>query len=225
MSRVRIKYSKEEPVKYISHLDVLRVFNRAIRRAGLPVAYSQGFNPHPQISFGLPLPVGYTSAAEYLEMEMDGEVDANKLIVQLNKEMPEGMRILKAVVLDDKDEKVSGIISMADYKVTVFLEEKFNGDLVQYVNHIMALDEVNVEKQGKKGTKKVNIRPNIYLLEVEEQQEKMLILKMCLSAGSQSNLKPDLVLQALESLSESFRVEFFKVHRMKLLDREGFEIM
>ena len=99
MKRIKIKYRKGEAVKYISHRDLMRAFQRAARRAGLPVIYSQGFNPHMKISWGNALKVGAVSEAEYAEIQVEGWVKPADLMQQLNAQLPQGLEILDACLV------------------------------------------------------------------------------------------------------------------------------
>ena len=96
MQRIRIKYRKGEEVKFISHRDLMRAFMRAIRRAGLPIAYSQGFNPHMKISWGNALKVGAASEAEFAELQFEQWVKPQELKERLNRQLPKGLEILEA---------------------------------------------------------------------------------------------------------------------------------
>jgi radical SAM-linked protein len=96
VQRIRIKYCKDEAVKFISHRDLMRAFQRAIRRAGLPVAYSQGYNPHMKISWGNALKVGAVSEAEFAEIQIDGWIKPHELLAQLNRQLPKGLEIVDA---------------------------------------------------------------------------------------------------------------------------------
>jgi radical SAM-linked protein len=96
MQRIRIKYRKGEEVKFISHRDLIRAFTRAIRRAGLPIAYSQGFNPHMKISWGNALKVGAASEGEFAELQFEGWVKPREVIEKLGPQMPKGLEILEA---------------------------------------------------------------------------------------------------------------------------------
>jgi len=96
MQRIKIKYRKGEEVKYISHRDLMRAFMRAIRRAGLPIAYSQGFNPHMKISWGNALKVGAASEAEFAELQFESWIKPSEVIDRLGPQMPKGLEILEA---------------------------------------------------------------------------------------------------------------------------------
>ncbi len=96
MQKIRIKYTKGEEVKFISHRDLIRAFTRAIRRAGLPIAYSQGFNPHMKISWGNALKVGAASEGEYAELQFEGWVKPREVMEKLGPQMPKGLEIIEA---------------------------------------------------------------------------------------------------------------------------------
>ncbi|MGB9612993.1 MAG: TIGR03936 family radical SAM-associated protein [Candidatus Margulisiibacteriota bacterium] len=99
MYKVRVKYRKGEEVKFISHRDLMRAFQRAIRRAKLPIAYSQGFNPHMKISWGRALKVGQTSEAEFAELQFEKWIKPNEVLEKLNAELPKGLEILEAYLV------------------------------------------------------------------------------------------------------------------------------
>lgn len=94
--RIKIKYRKGEEIKYLSHRDLMRTFIRAIRRAKLPVAYSQGFNPHMKISWGQARKVGQSSPAEYAEINLENHLRPDELLTALNRQLPTGLEILDA---------------------------------------------------------------------------------------------------------------------------------
>lgn len=217
MSKMRLKYIKGNEVKYISHLDLLRTFQRAIKRAEIPIQYSQGFNPHPIVSFGLPLPVGTTSESEYMEMELAADIEAAHVAARLNKALPKGIKILEAVTVTDKKDKILNKICLASYDVTVHLKKKSDMDFSQALLKLTASDKLVVEKSTKKGIKEVDILQDIHALEVAAQGEKKVVFRMQLSAGSARNLKPELVLQAVEKYVPGFEIDFAAIHRTKLL--------
>ena len=99
MQKIRIKYRKGEAVKFISHRDLMRAFQRALRRTGLPVAYSQGFNPHMKISWGNALKVGAVSDGEFAEIQFEGWVKPNELVTALNTRLPGGLEIIEAFLV------------------------------------------------------------------------------------------------------------------------------
>ena len=99
MQKIKVKYKKGEEVKFISHKDLMRAFQRAVRRAGIPIAYSQGFNPHMKISWGQALKVGQASDAEPAELQLDGWMKPQELQQRLNQQLPRGLEILDAYLV------------------------------------------------------------------------------------------------------------------------------
>jgi len=161
---IRAKFTRGEELKYISHLDMMRMFERALRRSGLPVYYSQGFNPHPQIVFGLPLSVGVTSEAEYVDIDFSEDVEPIRFIEILNKQLPEGLKILEANIRTSKS-NIMAAISKASYEVLTTISQnpdigEVNEKLLQFLNR----HEILVKKESKGKVKDVNIRPMIHKL-------------------------------------------------------------
>ena len=223
LSKYRIKFTKGEKVKFISHLDFMRTFNRAVNRARIPIAYSQGFNPHPVLSFAMPLSVGVTSDSEYLDMELQDSMTGDEIIERLNSSLPEGIRVLKAVEVEKKD--TLNNITMADYNVQVELSSAFNSNFDESLASFLQLDEIVMEKESKKKTRQVNIKPDIYHLSVNQQTNEVIELKMRLAAGSVSNLKPDLVIEALKQHIQGFEPDYVRIHREQLLIEDGKTIL
>ena len=223
LNRLRIKFMRGEEVKYISHLDMLKVFERAVRRAKIPIAYSQGFNPHPQIIFGLPLSVGVTSDAEYADFELTEPVTPEDFMDKLNRQLPSGLRVISAKHLNAKS-NIMKSITRASYTVIIsWMGEGGIDGVKAAVRAFFGQGEVLVQKKGKKGMKEVNIRPMVYDLEVKtfsdicisEYKEDSACILMTVDAGIDSNLKPELVISSLNDLSE-MDINVEKVHRTAL---------
>ncbi|MEO0108547.1 MAG: TIGR03936 family radical SAM-associated protein, partial [candidate division WOR-3 bacterium] len=115
-TRFRLRYAKEEPFRYAGHLDIIRAFYRALRRSDLPVAYSQGFAPRPVIAFGPPLPVGVTSNAEYLDLQMAGHYLGN-LVRDLGSYLPPGLRLLESRQILAKSDSLGASIKASEYRI------------------------------------------------------------------------------------------------------------
>ena len=152
---IRMKYSKTGRVRFLSHLDLMTLFQRAAARAGIPVAFSRGFNPHPKISFGPALSVGMESEAEYLDMETDPFVDLAQIIGNLNNTLPEGIRILESRMIPRKTSSLSGSISRYVYEVGV--PGPFADDIAERVNSFLSLTSVIASR----GDLQRDIRPCI----------------------------------------------------------------
>mgnify|MGYP003899452127 FL=1 len=161
---IRAKFTRGEELKYISHLDMMRMFERALRRSGLPVYYSQGFNPHPQIVFGLPLSVGVTSEAEYVDIDFSENIEPKQFIEILNRQLPEGLKILEANIRTSKS-NIMAAISKASYEVLTTISQnpdisEVNEKLLQFLSR----NEILIKKESKGKVKDVNIRPMIHKL-------------------------------------------------------------
>jgi radical SAM-linked protein len=164
---IRVKFIRGEELKFISHLDIMRIFERALRRSRLPIKYSEGFNPRPEMVFGLPLPVGVTSEAEYADFMMDRNISAGEFIDSLNPQMPPGLGIVTAMQRRGKN-NIMASIAAALYDVSLFGEDPgFLTEADNELKRLMSLSEIIVEKKGKHGLKPVNIRPFILKANLE----------------------------------------------------------
>ena len=180
---IRVKFIRGEELKFISHLDIMRIFERALRRSRLPIKYSEGFNPRPEMVFGLPLPVGVTSEAEYADFMMDRNISAGEFIDSLNPQMPPGLGIVTAMQRRGKN-NIMASIAAALYDVSLFGEEPgFLTEADNELKRLMSMSEIIVEKKGKHGIKPVNIRPLILKANLGRTGPKTLPQAMPLHRG------------------------------------------
>jgi len=208
---VRVKYSKGDPIKYISHLNLAQVFTRTLRRADIPVIISDGFNPRFRISFGPPLPLGISSTSEYLDIRLKEDVKVEKLTERLNRVLPQGLKILKVKIIPSSADSLIKVIDRASYVITLKIKEKLldstaknqENELKELEQEVeknnkkfLNLDEITVEKQSKSGNKMVNIRPSILDIKVQKFQNLILELNLDLKIGQQGNLNPRYVARA-----------------------------
>ena len=230
MYNIRVRFIRGEEVKFISHLDLMKVFERALRRTGLPISYSQGFNPHPQMVFGLPLSVGVTSEAEYADFELSQEVNPAEYIEKLNTGLPPGIRIMEAAVRKTK-ENIMATIAGAGYEITAFLKESPElADMSERVSHFMNNNNIIVRKEGKGGVKDIDIKPMILKLDVApvmqippgyEEFGSAFRFTALLRAGSVANLRPELLIRALSG-DTGFDLGVCRVHRSRLfVEKDG----
>jgi len=212
MYKFRLCFSKTESLRFIGHLDFLRIFQQTIRRAGLPVAYSQGFNPHQQLSFALPLPLGMASTNDYADITLATAVNPSEIVNTLNAAAPQGLHVHAAKPIKPGEGAAAAIISTALYELqkdtgTVPCLTRPHGiarqgtvpvslvDKPQIANRIeeaLAAEAIIVPKKTKSGVKNTDIRPDIMGLEVTDSGVQML-----LSAGSSQFLNPLLVAEYL----------------------------
>ena len=190
MPTIRFKYNKSEELKYIAHLDTLRVFTRAIRRANLPVSYSQGFNPHALIAFVMPLSLGFTSNCEYVDIGFEKTVP--DLGIKLDNALPRGFDICEYYEAADKPAEISA----AEYSVV--FETPPSADAV---TGFFSQKELIVDKKSKRGIKQVDIMPMIFGYNYDG---KVLTLK--LSAGVEATLNPELVLKHMPLFVDDYQI-------------------
>lgn len=207
-----LKYSKGDTVKYISHLDFVRTFGRAVRRSGLQMAYSSGFNPHPILTVAMPLSVGVTSEGEYLRIRFVDDLEPEYIKEKLNSVLPIGLKILDVKRVSGKQMDFAKI-DRAKYIVDVELAENMEVPVEEF----LANKSLLVMKKSKSGEKEADIREHIHELKIEKTDGNIVTFAMCLSAGSQYNLKPDTVIAAMEKYIDGFKAEFFSVHRVCML--------
>jgi len=196
MSRYVIKFSKEGAIRYISHLDLLRLFKRSFKRVGIKLQHTQGFNPHPKMSFAQPLSLGYSSIGEYLEFDTTEHDSCDEILERLASVMPEGVTVISCRELPAAGKSLAALIIAADYTVSIPSAPGYDGDLDAAVERYMAQERINVMKQQKKTGREIetDIRPMIKSLSgiVDDNN---IILTMKLAAGSASNLSPEIVLR------------------------------
>lgn len=221
---IRLKYKKGHQVKYISHLDIVRSFERALRRAKLPVAYSKGFSPRPKISFSIALPVGTTSEGEYADIEFSEDITAKVVLNRLNNTLPEGISIIKARLLNDgRDVKLSRL-NRALYEVHIKKEGISLELLKDNISRLMNSGEITIIKKTKSRKRKINIIPLIDNIKLKEEE---LIFKifMVLSVGQQGTLAPAIIIDLLEKMLDK-EIIIDKIHRIDLFyKKENIKIL
>ena len=213
--KVRIKFSKEGSVKFIGHLDIMRYFQKAIRRADIDIAYSSGFNPHQIMSFASPLSVGHESSGEYFDVELNSMTSADDVKKRLNDVMVDGIRILAVAILDEKEKNAMASVAAADYLVSfsdkVMLPSDWKDKLLAFYNS----KTIPVIKKTKKSEKELDLKEGIYKLEIREDK-----VYMQLDAGSGSNVKPGFVLETFFNTINMELPEFaFKIYRLETYKR------
>ena len=178
-------------MKFIGHLDIMRYFQKAIRRAEIPIAFTSGYSPHMIMSFANPLGVGLTSDGEYFDIELTESIASKEAVRRLNEQMVDGMEIVGFVQIpDDKKSKGMSIVAGADYLSSV-KNGSLPEDLAEKLEAFYAQNEICVVKKTKKSEKEVDIRSMIYKLECRDGK-----IYMRVAAGSVQNLKPELVTEA-----------------------------
>lgn len=187
--KVRIKFTKEGPVKFVGHLDTMRYFQKAVRRAELPIAFSGGYSPHMIMSFAAPLGVGTESLGEYFDMELTEELATDEITDRLNREMVEGVHVLSARRVEDgKASKAMSLVAAADYLICFREGKEPSVTWKEKVTEFLAQPEILVTKKTKKSEKEIDIRPFIYQMEVKDDG-----IFYSLASASANYTKPELV--------------------------------
>ncbi|MBQ2931720.1 MAG: DUF2344 domain-containing protein [Clostridia bacterium] len=217
MSKVRLKFSKLGMGKYISHLDLLRTFTRAIHRAGLPVKYSQGFNPHQLITFSLPLALGVTSETEFVDIDFEDGTDKLLIVKKLNECLPPDIKILEA---SEPVIKAKDIVS-ARYTVALDLKNSITEDML---DAFFAQEEIPAVKKTKRGEKEINLREYIGSYKLKGSTESSAEFEVILSAGGETNIKPDILVSKLCEFLGDGVCENAEIHRTEIFYTKGSNI-
>ena len=218
---VRIKFSKTGSLQYISHLDLQRLWSRALVRAGIPLWYTKGFNPHAKMVFALPLPVGVQSFCELLDVKIDKEISPEDIKELVNGELTDELRVLDVYFPETK----FADIAKADYKIEL-CSVNASGELADSINEFFKKDEILMTKHTKSGEKEINIKNLIFDLSAEYVGDGKIVISATLSAGKES-LNPEFIVSALRKnqvLPEASLVdESYEIFRLRVLCDSGEE--
>lgn len=225
--KIRIKFRKQGAMKFIGHLDVMRYFQKVMRRADVDIRYSEGFSPHQIMSFAAPLGVGLTSNGEYLDIDVHSSDSSEEMVRRLNNTMADGFQVLSFKRLPDDAKNAMSLVEAADYTLAFRkgyepenLEEFFQGLMDFY-----SQESIMIVKKTKKGEKELDIKPLVYKLQIIRSSgdeiapvnfgefERPLIF-VRVSTGSANNLKPEAFLQAYcEKIGYEYTPFTFEVQR------------
>jgi radical SAM-linked protein len=207
-------------MKFIGHLDVMRYFQKAIRRAGIDIAYTEGLSPHMVMSFASPLGVGLTSDAEYMDIEIKTPISSQEAIDALNRVGVEGITVTGFwKIPEGKASKAMTLVAAADYELRFRKGHEPKGDWQSDISRFAAQRSILVMKKTKKSEKEVDIRPMIYEMSVNAGT-----VFMKLASGSVANLKPELVMDAyLATLGIAPDPLAYEIHRCEVYADMGSE--
>ena len=218
--KIRIKFRKWGSMKFIGHLDMMRYFQKAIRRANIDICYSEGFSPHQIMSFAAPLGVGITSDGEYFDIEVNSSFSTEEAMKRLNAAMVEGVEVTGYVRLPDNAKTSMAIVAAADYRLSV--KEGYSSHLsaAEWANSIKEYftdaKSFVIVKQTKKSEREVDLKPLFYDFKVKEDESgPVFFLKV--STGSIDNIKPELVLASLyEKCGLTYDENAIQIHRLEV---------
>jgi len=215
--RIIANFHKGEELRFISHLDVMRLLQRAMRRARLPLAFSQGFNPHPILAFASALAVGHTSDAEWMDVQLTEAVDPDEFVSRLNAQIPEGLRVRRALEIDEKLPTLTALLQRAEYEATVLFAPPVGRAALEEGIKTLAGGPIVVLKHTKSGMKNVDIRPQLLSLSLGEADEDasgdVARAVLCITGklSADGGLQTELLLRAL--LSACGAQGSIRVHR------------
>ncbi len=187
---VRIRFSKLDAARYLSHRNLMSVWERALRRAGVSVSFTGGYSPRPVIHFGPPVPVGYAARDELLDIRVDGSIDAGELITVLNQNLPAGIAVLDVEKLPGKPPSLMASARSAGYQV---LLHDPGGDVDELVREFLRLPALEIEIRRGERTRQVDIRSAV--LELDWRPPATIAMR--LRAGEGASCRPEDVLSAM----------------------------
>ena len=216
MREVRLRFSKTGRLKYISHLDINRAMSRALKRAQIPLWYTEGFKPHPYMSFSLPLSLGVESLCESVDLRIIGDITNDEIKNRLNNVLPQDIKIVD--VYDDFRDNSEIVYSDYVYK----FEFKDNEAAFEKIKNVLSSDEIIALKKGKQGRKRVMKETNIksfidkYSISIRND---VIVLNIRLLAGPKKNLNPSLLFDTIIRLID-MDFEWKSIARISLLDKD-----
>ena len=222
MAKYILTFSKTGTICYTSHLDMMKMFKRVFKRAGIKQSYSQGFNPHPKMTFAQPLSLGYWALGELLEFETEEDYGADFIKETLVPLMPEGIVITDCVIAPDSKKTLASKTEAAEYIIGIPLHEPLDKEPEQIHEEYMGRDKIITYKKQKKKKElaEVDIKPMIRDLTFTVEEDTLFVTAL-LDSGSTSNLSPELVITTLiDSLGIKTERSEVQVMRRKLLFTE-----
>lgn len=208
--KIRIKFAKYGNLKYIGHLDIMRCFQKMMRRAKVDIRYSEGFSPHQIMSFASPLGLGLTSEGEYVDIEVHSTESSERMIERINAVAVDGIDVLGYVELPDNCKTAMSQIAAADYELTFV--EALSEDILEKFAAFLAQESIMVTKQTKKQVLEFDLKPLVFNWAFDESRT---VLTMQVSAGSVANLKPEQVVEAFLSYA-GMEADSLKFHNHRL---------
>ena len=193
---IRVKYKKEDEMIFISHLDLQRLLQRAFRRAKINLSYSEGFNPHPKMSYGNALALGVESQGEYVDIEIEDDIEVKEFLERINEQLPDGIKFVKGQEIDPKTPSLSSIIVYGEYIFNIDLEVPLSKEFVKSrVLNFVKSKEIIITKKNKKGKKvEVDIRPMIRNFDLVSLDDNRVTFVSTIATGSKANLNINILI-------------------------------
>ncbi len=210
--RAMIRFGKQPRLRFISHLDLQRFFQRALNRTGLPIAWTQGFNPHPILSFGSALALGWTSEYEILDVKLSAPMGRRRTEDAMRAALPVDLPVLEVRMVDDRHPAPMAMVRASDYEIT--LSGETAAATLAAAEEFLRRESVMAVRKTKSGEREVDIRPMALLLEREGD-----VLSARLMLTEKDTLKPDLLVRALAEIAGA-EVPEMRIHRRCLLGED-----
>lgn len=200
--RLRIAYTKIEDARYIAHLDLTRVFERAVRRAGIAMSYTEGFNQRPKISFGFALAVGTEGEREYVDIDIQRELDLGEVLGRIQEQLPPGIRLLQGRALTQGAKPLMAVLNAASYRIRILMALPILPERLQEaVGDWLAREHVTYSRYTKKGPTDKDIRPWVKHLTGEIHGDE-IIFELEVEMGNAGSVRPEEVLASLRELEK-----------------------
>ncbi|MCC3867628.1 TIGR03936 family radical SAM-associated protein [Terrisporobacter mayombei] len=187
---IRAKYKKEDDMIFISHLDLQRLLQRAFRRAEINLSYSQGFNPHPKMSYGNALALGVESQGEYVDIEIEDDISVEEFLKRINEQLPKGVEFIKGEEITSQTPSLSSEIEYGEYLFNIDLDKPLSKELVKTrVLELIKSESIMITKKNKKGKLvESNIRPLIKTFDLVVLDDNRATFEAIIATGSKANL-------------------------------------
>lgn len=214
MRKVRVLYEKKGRAIYISHLDIMRTFQRVLTRAGIAVKHTEGFNPHPYISIALPLSLGYTGECEFLDMVILDDMKNEEIVLRMNATMPEGIE----VKLVYENARPVRDIAYSAFDILLEYDNGFPLSVIKKLGELFACEEIILMKKSKRGETETNIAPLIKSA-IAETDDGRIVIHAVLAAGNTS-LNPEYIIKAIEKYLPDCKPNFAEYIRKNVFDEK-----
>lgn len=200
MSKLRVKITKGEELRFISHLDYVRAITRAVRRAKLPAAYSEGFNPHMKVAFASALAVGVTSDAEYMDLDMQAQPEPGEVIARLNATLPRGIQVREAGYIDDRAAALMAVVDQTDYQILIPVTDAFSlADAQRSLARFAEMEKIVYVRQSPKGKRFIDLKQYITSPLEMHITPQTIRLNLSVKMTSGGSVKPSEILDVLIS--------------------------
>jgi radical SAM-linked protein len=211
MLRLRVRFCRGESVKYISHLDIMRLWQRALNRAGVPLAYSEGFNPHPRMSLAVPLALGVTSETEFLDIVLAEQVSPHSFSSALSRHLPAGIEIAQVFNIPLTMPSLQSQVACAEYTVKISTPKQPD-EINLAITQLLSKESLPWQHQRDTGIRKYDLRPLIEEIQLIDVKDGYCTLGMRLRCDSTGSGRPEQVAAAL-----GFENYPDTIHRTKLI--------